>query len=84
MRLIIQDTADDASRWTARHIADRIRRRQRESDAPFVLGLPTGSTPEGTYRELIRLHRAGELSFANVMTFNMDAVSYTHLTLPTN
>ena len=41
MRLIIQDTADDASRWTARHIADRIRRRQRESDAPFVLGLPT-------------------------------------------
>lgn len=72
MRLIIQDTADDASCWTARHIADRIRRRQRESDAPFVLGLPTGSTPEGTYRELIRLHRAGELSFANVVTFNMD------------
>ena len=39
---------------------------------PFVLGLPTGSTPIGTYKELIKLHKAGKVSFANVITFNMD------------
>lgn len=70
MRLIIQPTAAEASRWTARYIADRIRSRQR--GIPFVLGLPTGSTPLGVYEELVRLHRAGELSFADVTTFNMD------------
>jgi glucosamine-6-phosphate deaminase len=37
-----------------------------------VLGLPTGSSPLGIYRELINLHRAGKISFANVITFNMD------------
>lgn len=39
---------------------------------PFVLGLPTGSTPYGTYKELIRLYKAGQVSFQNVVTFNMD------------
>lgn len=70
MRLIIQQTAAEASRWTARHIANRIR--SRGAGVPFVLGLPTGSTPLGVYEELVRLHRAGELSFADVTTFNMD------------
>lgn len=36
------------------------------------MGLPTGSTPIGTYKELIKLHKAGKVSFANVITFNMD------------
>ena len=72
MRLIINDTAAEAARWTARHIARRIRAKQERSGTPFVLGLPTGSTPLGTYRELIEMYRAGELSFANVITFNMD------------
>lgn len=70
MRLIIQQTAAEASRWTARYIADRIRSRQR--GIPFVLGLPTGSTPLGVYEELVRLHRLEKLSFADVTTFNMD------------
>ena len=39
---------------------------------PFVLGLPTGSSPLGMYKELIRLNKAGKVSFANVVTFNMD------------
>lgn len=38
----------------------------------FVLGLPTGSTPIPTYKALIELHKAGSLSFSNVVTFNMD------------
>jgi glucosamine-6-phosphate deaminase len=37
-----------------------------------VLGLATGSTPIGVYRELIRLHREEGLSFSNVVTFNLD------------
>jgi len=39
---------------------------------PFVLGLPTGSTPLGVYRRLIAAHKAGNVSFADVTTFNMD------------
>ncbi len=37
-----------------------------------MLGLATGSTPVGVYRELVRMHREGTLSFANVETFNLD------------
>ncbi|HET9514641.1 MAG TPA: glucosamine-6-phosphate deaminase, partial [Gemmatimonadales bacterium] len=48
-------------------IQERAGRNQRA-----VLGLATGSTPVGVYRELIRLHREGALSFAGVVTFNLD------------
>ncbi len=72
MKLIIKDTAAEASCWAARYIAERIRGKQQQIDRSFVLGLPTGSTPLDTYRELVRLHRTGELSFAEVVTFNMD------------
>ena len=55
----------------AGRIAALIRRRAAEGrDA--VLGLATGSTPVGVYRELIRLHREEGLDFANVVTFNLD------------
>jgi glucosamine-6-phosphate deaminase len=70
MRLLIQDTPADVASWAARHIASRISAHR--GPRPFVLGLPTGSTPLATYEELIRLHRKGEVSFANVVTFNMD------------
>ena len=56
--------------WAARHIADAIR--AQDPSRPFVLGLPTGSSPLGVYRRLIAMNRAGEISFANVVTFNMD------------
>ena len=39
---------------------------------PFMLGLPTGASPIGTYNELINMHKAGLISFRNVITFNMD------------
>ncbi|MCV5216130.1 6-phosphogluconolactonase, partial [Escherichia coli] len=38
----------------------------------FVLGLPTGGTPLATYKALIELYQAGEVSFKHVVTFNMD------------
>ncbi len=58
-------------RWAARLIASRINAGTRNGGR-FVLGLPTGSTPLETYRELIRLHKQGLVSFARVTTFNMD------------
>jgi glucosamine-6-phosphate deaminase len=60
-----------AVRQLAAGIADFIRRRQAEN-RPAVLGLATGSTPVKLYQELIRLHREEELSFKNVVTFNLD------------
>lgn len=72
MRVIIESSAEQVARWSARYIVEQINAKARLSSSPFVLGLPTGSTPLATYRELIRLHRAGEVSFANVVTFNMD------------
>ena len=69
MRLIIHRDYENASRWTARYIADRI---NSYKNKPFVLGLPTGSSPLGIYRELIGMYRDGKLSFKNVRTFNMD------------
>ena len=72
MRLIIQNDYDSLSKWAARHIARTIRDFQKENDRPFILGLPTGSSPIGTYKELIRLNQEGYISFKNVITFNMD------------
>lgn len=72
MRLIIKDNASDIARWAAAHIVRRIKEKAEKTSSPFVLGLPTGSTPVETYKELIRLHKAGEISFKNVITFNMD------------
>ncbi|MDR2629752.1 MAG: glucosamine-6-phosphate deaminase [Spirochaetaceae bacterium] len=72
MRLIIQKDYETASRWGAAYIAKRIKEFAPSPEKPFVLGLPTGSSPLGIYKELIRLHREEGLSFARVVTFNMD------------
>ncbi|MBO5193736.1 MAG: glucosamine-6-phosphate deaminase [Bacteroidales bacterium] len=72
MRLIIEENSQKGSVWAANYIVSKIREKAAVTDKPFVLGLPTGSTPIGTYNELIRLYKAGEVSFRNVITFNMD------------
>ncbi|MCL2806211.1 MAG: glucosamine-6-phosphate deaminase [Treponema sp.] len=73
MRLIIQPDYERASRWTAEYIAKKITKHSKQqAGKPFVLGLPTGSSPLGTYRELINIHKEGRLSFKSVRTFNMD------------
>lgn len=72
MRLIIQQNHDLTSKWVANYIARKIILANPKPEKPFVLGLPTGSSPLGTYKELITLYRAGIVSFRNVVTFNMD------------
>ncbi|MFT4071131.1 MAG: glucosamine-6-phosphate deaminase [Dysgonamonadaceae bacterium] len=70
MRVVIKENESEVSRWVAGYVAERINKHA--PDRPFVLGLPTGSTPLATYKELIRLHQEGKISFKNVVTFNMD------------
>ena len=70
MRVIIQQDYDKMCQWAADYIADKIK--AHGEDRPFVLGLPTGSSPLGVYAELARRCQAGELSFRDVITFNMD------------
>ena len=72
MRLIIKDTNALAGQWAANHIAERINAHQAKSDKPFVLGLPTGSSPLGVYRKLIEMNKAGDISFKEVTTVNLD------------
>jgi len=70
MRVVIQENYQKMSLWAARYIANKIN--AHTGERPFVLGLPTGSSPIGVYKELARMNQAGEISFANVVTFNMD------------
>jgi glucosamine-6-phosphate deaminase len=72
MRLIIQANHELTSRWVANYIARKINLAAPTDANPFVLGLPTGSSPLGTYQELIKLYQAGMVSFQHVVTFNMD------------
>lgn len=72
MQVLILSEYDQISKWTANYIARRIDLFAPSADKPFVLGLPTGSSPLGTYKELINLFNLGKVSFKNVHTFNMD------------
>ena len=72
MRLIIQPNYELLSKWAADYIAAKINKAKPTAEKPFVLGLPTGSSPLGTYKELINLYKEGIISFKHVITFNMD------------
>src|SRR3954464_14787817 len=71
IRTIVVDDHQHIARLVANRIATLITEKQAAGDHA-VLGLATGSTPIGVYRELIRMHREEGLSFANVVTFNLD------------
>ncbi len=70
MRVIIRESYETMSKWAAEAVAEKIRNAKGEK--PFVLGLPTGSSPLGVYRLWAEEVAAGRLSFRNVVTFNMD------------
>ena len=71
MRTVIVAEPDDIAVHVAERIARVIETTVRER-GQCVLGLATGSTPLGIYRELIRLHLDGSLDFSRVVTFNLD------------
>ena len=72
MRLIIEPNYDLMSQWAANYVVARINAAQPSKEKPFVLGLPTGSSPIGMYRALVKAYQEGRVSFQNVVTFNMD------------
>jgi len=72
MRLIIQPDYDTLSKWAAYYVASKIVNASPSENKPFILGLPTGSSPIGMYKCLADLNQSGLVSFKNVITFNMD------------
>lgn len=72
MRILIHESYQAVSKWVAHHIVQKINEANPTPEKPYVLGLPTGSSPIGTYQELIELYKQGKVSFKNVVTFNMD------------
>lgn len=72
MRVIIEPNYDLLSQWAASYVAAKINAARPTAEKPFILGLPTGSSPLGMYKHLIKLYQAGVVSFEYVKTFNMD------------
>ena len=72
MRLIIEPDYTALSEWAANYVAKKINAAKPTAEKPFVLGLPTGSSPLGMYKHLIELKKQGVVSFRHVVTFNMD------------
>lgn len=72
MRIVIKETEAITGKWTADYIIGKIKAFAPTAEKPFVLGLPTGSSPMPVYKEFIKSYKAREISFKNVVTFNMD------------
>ncbi|MBC2856769.1 MAG: glucosamine-6-phosphate deaminase [Cetobacterium sp.] len=70
MRVII--TEQTIGDWAAVYVARKILEFNPTEERPFVLGLPTGSTPLSMYKRLIQFCKDGIISFENIVTFNMD------------
>ncbi len=67
MKVVVCKTYDDVSREAAKIVAEQI-----NNKPDTVLGLATGSSPVGMYKELARLNKEGKLDFSKVTTFNLD------------
>jgi glucosamine-6-phosphate deaminase len=72
MRLIVREKPQEVAEYIAEYIIHRIKEFDPSPERPFVLGLPTGSSPEAVYKTLVERYNSGEISFKNVVTFNMD------------
>ena len=80
MRLLIHKNYESICKWTADLIVQRINSFGPSKGKPYVLGLPTGSSPLGVYKNLITANKEKKVSFSNVITFNMDE----YLNLPSD
>ena len=72
MRVIIEPDYKQLSQWAANYVIEKINAAQPTAEKPFVLGLPTGSSPIGMYQALVEAYKSGKVSFKNVITFNLD------------
>ena len=72
MRVIIEPDYEKLSQWAADYVVNKINAAKPTAEKPFVLGLPTGSSPMGMYKNLVKAYQEGRVSFKNVVTFNMD------------
>ncbi len=62
----------NSDNWVSSYIIQKIKKHNPTEQRPFVLGLPTGGTPMYVYKNLIQAYKEGEISFKNIVTFNMD------------
>ncbi len=69
MRLVI---TEEVGRWAADYVLGKITKAAPTPERNFILGLPTGGTAVELYKNLVKYHKEGRLSFKNVTTFNMD------------
>lgn len=72
MRLIIKDTYNEVAEWAASHLVKRVKEFSPTRENPYVLGLPTGGTIVPVYKKIVEMHKKGDISFENIITFNMD------------
>lgn len=72
MRILIKKDKEEVGVCVADYLINKVNAFKPTKLKPFVLGLPTGSSPISTYKELIRRHKLGDISFKNIITFNMD------------
>ena len=63
MRVIIQPNYEKLSEWAAAYVVDKINKFNPTAEHPFVLGLPTGSSPIGMYQNLVKAYKEGLVSF---------------------
>ena len=61
MRVIIEPNYQKMSQWAAEHVIERINAFKPTKEKPFVLGLPTGSSPEGMYACLVKANKEGRV-----------------------
>lgn len=71
MRVVIKQDYDELSKWAAQYVAHRIKMHKPSPKRPFVLGLPSGSTPLGLFKYLAQYYKDRTLSFENVIFFGM-------------
>jgi len=67
MKVIVKKNYDEVSEIAAQEIVDLVKNKNNA-----VLGLPTGSTPVGMYKNVVKSYKNGEISFKNITTFNLD------------
>ena len=67
MRVIIEPDYEKLSNWAAEYVISKINAANPTAEKPFVLGLPTGSSPIGMYKALVKANKEGRVSFKHVL-----------------